>query len=259
MTNLYQSGAMVKHVGAYAGRRVVLLQPDTSDFNYVFIIESERLPHSLEDFIMKEVESNQAQQQSSVWFGDVLNARQYEGINALSFLFQTKGAIARAEMKQVLMIPLPGRQIKLSDVYEAMVVGDRRLADSYRAWKNPDVTQVQRVTSADVIGETTPTRPLTESAEARPADISEHNTRVESNEQKRGIARSLLMQAQMLQADATSKFEEAYTIDPSLRPAGQKAPIVETEGAFIDQVTGKIYKTESALKGAITKRESATK
>lgn len=227
---LYQSGQMLKHVGAYAGRRVILLMPDQADLNYVYVIELERLPHSLEEIISREVTSAQAQQPSTIWFVDTLMGIQYDGVNMVQFLFKTAGAIARAEMNQVLMIPMPGNQIKLADVYEAMLQADTRLTSAFVAWKA-----------------SSPSTPSPFEVSNDLTSIAQHNDNIDASESNKAIARNLLAQANMLQADADSKFEEAYKYDPSLRPAT----------GWVDEETGKTYKTESALKAAISRRENA--
>lgn len=230
---LYQNGQMMKHVGAYAGRRVILLMPDQTNFNYVFLIEIERLPHSLEEVILREVSNTHAQQQ--VWFATALHGVQYEATNMVHFLMQTAGAITRAEAGQVLMIPRPGTQIKLIDVYESMINAEPQLADLYANWK------ATAGDSAQVLP--TPKEPET-------LTNAQHNDAVDASEGNKAIARNLLMQAKLLQADADAKFAEAYKYDPSLRPESEPA-------GWTDVVTGKLYKTEAALKAAISRRENA--
>jgi hypothetical protein len=56
----------------------------------------------------------------------------------------------------------------------------------------------------------------------------------------------------MLQADADAKFKEAYKYDPTLNPE-----LAEGTSAWTDDATGKSYKTEAALKAAISRRENA--
>ena len=46
----------------------------------------------------------------------------------------------------------------------------------------------------------------------------EQKAEVMETENKKGLAKTVYMQAMMLQADADRKFKEAYDLDPSLRP-----------------------------------------
>lgn len=233
--DLYQSGQMMKHVGAYNGRRVILLMPDQSDFNYVMLIEIERLPHSLEEIILREVSSPLAQQ--NIWFALALHGVQYDGVNMIQFLMKTAGAITRAEASQVLMIPSPGNQFRLTDFYEHMITAEPQLVNAYNSWK------------ANANNTLTPS-PAPKEPELVPNAL--HNDAVEANEGSKAIARNLLVQAKMLQADADAKFEEAYKYDPSLRPAEEAEP-----AGWVDSVTGRAYKTEAALKAVISRRENA--
>lgn len=232
---LYQSGQMMKHVGAYAGRRVVLLMPDQSDFNYVFLIEVERLPHSLEEVVLREVSSQHSQQQ--VWFALALHGVQYDGVNMVHFLMKTSGAVTRAEASQVLMIPRPGVQIKLIEIYDSMITAEPQLAGAYNAWKAAGQNTIA---------------PTPVPQESSPFTNAQHNAAVEVAEGNKAIARNLMVQAKMLQADADAKFEEAYKYDPSLRSGVESEP-----AGWVDSVTNKSYKTEAALKAAISRRENA--
>lgn len=234
--DLYKSGRMMKHVGVYSGRRVILLMPDASDLNFVYLIEAERLPHSLEDIVVREVESNQAQQSSAIWFADALMGLEYERVNMVKFLFETAGATVRTDYRSVLMVPQPGTQVKLSDVYSSMIAADRRLAEAALIWK---------ANNAD-------TAPKTEEF----TTVAQHNDGVDASENSKAIAKNLLVQANMLQADADAKFAEAYSYDPSLRPALKNVE-AEPTSKWFDDVSGKSYKTEAALKAAISRRENA--
>lgn len=233
--DLYRSGRMLKHVGVFAGRKVIVMMPDPSDLNYVFVVEAERLPHSLEEIIVREVETNNAQ--SRVWFSQHLHGLEYDGVNMIRFLFGTPAATARASVNEVLMVPQPGAQVLLSQVYEQMLTATPELAQAYAVWKAAGNTL-----SAP-----------TQAPQAEPDfTVASHNDAVEANENAKAIARNLLAQAQMLQADADSKFKEAYKYDPSLNPE-----LAEGNSAWTDDETGKSYKTEAALKAAISRRENA--
>lgn len=231
---IYQPGLMMKHVGAYAGRRVILLMPDQADFNYVLLIEIERLPHSLEEIILREVSSALAQQQ--VWFALALHGVQYDGVNMIHFLMKTAGAITRAEASQVLMIPKPSVQSRLTDFYEQMVLAEPQLANAYRAWKanSASNTLTQAPKEPEVLSN------------------AQHNEAVEASDNNKAIARNLLLQAKMLQADADAKFAEALKFDPSLQ-----SEVTPAASNWVDSETGKSYKTEAAMKAAVSRRENA--
>lgn len=226
---------MLKHVGVSSGRKVIVLMPDPSDLNYVFVIEAERLPHSLEEVVVREVETNIAQ--SKVWFSQHLHGLEYDGVNMIRFLFNTPAAITRAAVSQVLMVPKPNTQLPLSQVYTMMLENTPELAQAYTAWK--DSGQAFEA-------------PQMEAANEPNFTVSNHNDAVDASENNKAIARNLLAQAQMLQADADAKFKEAYKYDPTLNPE-----LAEGTSAWTDDATGKSYKTEAALKAAISRRENA--
>lgn len=231
--DLYKSGRHLKHTAVISGRRVVLLQPDADDLNSVYIIEVERLPHSLGEIVVREVETNIAQ--SKIWFMDALHAIEYDGVNMVQFLFRTAGAVTKCDYRQVLMVPYPGQQIPLSQVYDAMLQADPRLAPAYASWKAAVPTDEQDV----------------KAAAAQEVSNAAHNQAVDNAENARAIAKNLLFQAQILEADAKAKLEEAYKYDPSLRPVD-----AEVSG-HVDTETGKVYKTQAALKAAISRRENS--
>lgn len=232
--DLYRSGRMLKHVGVFSGRKIVVMMPDPTDLNYVFVIEAERLPHSLEEVIVREVETNTAQ--SRVWFSQHLHGLEYDGVNMIRFLFKTPAAISRASYDQVLMVPMPGTQLPLSQVYTAMLESTPEVAQAYAAWTASGKAA-----------------PVAQPTQSEPDfTVSSHNDAVEASENNRVIARNLLLQAQMLQADADAKFKEAYQYDPSLNPE-----LSDQTSDWVDSETGKSYKTEAALKAAVSRRENA--
>lgn len=233
--DLYRSGKMMKHVGVFSGRKIIVMMPDPKDLNYVFVIEAERLPYSLEELIVREVETNNAQ--SRVWFSQHIHGLEYDGVNMIRFLFGTPAATARASVNDVLMVPKPGTQLPLSQVYPMMLDSTPELAQAVQAWKASGQANL-----------TAQSAPQVEPSFA----VSTHNDAVDANENSRAIARNLLSQAQMLQADADAKFKEAYKYDPSLNPE-----LAEGNSVWSDEETGKSYKTEAALKAAISRRENA--
>lgn len=233
--DLYRSGRMMKHVGVASGRKVIVMMPDPSDLNYVFVIEAERLPHSLEEVVVREVETNIAQ--SRVWFSQHLHGLEYDGVNMIRFLFKTPAAITRVAYDQVLMVPKPGTQLPLSQVYGMMLENTPELAQAYAQWNASGKA---------------PEAPQPTTTQEPNFTVSSHNDAVEASENNRVIARNLLLQAQMLQADADAKFKEACKYDPSLNPE-----MAEGNSSWVDEDTGKSYKTEAALKAAISRRENA--
>lgn len=233
--DLYRSGKMLKHVGVFSGRKIIVLMPDPSDLNYVFVIEAERLPFSLEEIAVREVETANAQ--SRVWFSQHVHGLEYDGVNMIRFLFGTPAATSRASIKDVLMVPKPGTQLPLTQVYSTMLENTPELAQAYAKWK--------------ASGQASPVAQPNTPAEPN-FTVSSHNDSVDQNENSRAIARNLIVQAQLLQADADAKFKEAYKYDPSLDPE-----LAEGNSAWTDDDTGKSYKTEAALKAAISRRENA--
>jgi hypothetical protein len=95
---------------------------------------------------------------------------------------------------RILMMPMPNQPIKLTDI----------------------LLKLGRLRADDVYAQTEKFNPHI------------NNIRAGDNEQKRGLANALLMEAKMLETEAHKKREMAFTHVPSLRPAPASQPYTDT-------------------------------
>jgi hypothetical protein len=108
---------------------------------------------------------------------------------------------------RVLMLPRPNQPIKLIDI----------------------LTQLGRhVRTADDMMREQQTQKFNPHAQ---------NMRAEDIEHRRNIAQNLLLEARMLEADATKKRESAYGYDPTLRP---KSSLSSHDRSNVEQYSGVI-------------------
>lgn len=173
-----------KHVGTLTNtgvRIAVIFRKIPNDENYCLVVETERLPDSYHDYLIECTNSKEAAETNDL--SDVLNRRSFpDGTNCLSTL-HTRGWLRKEPINNVTMLPLPGRAVPLALINATI---DKKL-DEYN--------MAQKVVTEEklAVEELTP-----EAIEA--------------------VAKGLVAQADILEADAAKKREEAYTMMPSLKP-----------------------------------------
>lgn len=232
MANIYGSGKLMKHVGLFNDKRCVVILQLPEEPNSVHIVDTEALPELYHQSIMEIVESPAAQQ--SVWLSDVLNRRILpDGKVALTALYQG-GMVKTVDVDRVTMVPRPNQHVPLKEVITFMS-GNKEVTQEN---VDSEMKKIQTDIQAQL-----------DSGEIRVENQHLQNLSQGDVEQKRATARNLMIEADMLQNDANAKREFAYNLDPSLR--------VSKAETFVDDVTGKVYKTAGALKGAVTRRGNA--
>jgi len=150
----------------------------TEDRDHALIIESDSLPDMYHDNLMVAVNSAEAQQTHDLY--SILARRSFsDGGNMINTLHQ-KGFMRKVKVDDVVLHPMPNHTLSL------------RMA-------NDSIDGITATTSA---AEEKFAQPPT----AAPVNAAE------------SVARGLIVQAELLELEASKKREEAYTIDPSLRP-----------------------------------------
>lgn len=165
---------------------VVLMQiPGREDHALVTYIDS--LPPRYEQTIMSLLESSEGQAEEQ--FHTILDRRIMPdtGKTVLRSLHEGQ-MLTPVPISNIAMMPRPNMPFPLVDVLRQM---------------NRDVPNQPNTTQLDEVNK-----------------FNQHiiNQQADGVEQKTGVATNLLIEAQMLESDARRKREQAYTLNPALRP-----------------------------------------
>lgn len=173
--------AIKKHIGKVSNTGsniIVVFREIPGDPNHCLVLEPNRLPDLYHDNIMSMVDSKESQQTND--FFEVLHRRQFgDGTHCLTTL-HTRGLLVKLPVDNVNMEPMPGRLVPL------------RMINDQIAGRVSEVLE-----SED-------SKPSTEKTLTPDADTS--------------VAKGLLAQAELLEAEARKKREEVYKMFPELRP-----------------------------------------
>ncbi len=189
---------MIKHTGRVdsTNRRVVVVFPQIpEDQDNCLVVDVDSLPEKYQDGLMKIVESAEAQESNSLY--EVLGRNLFwDGKNCLTTLHE-QGFLRRVPVDTVTLMPRPNETLPLKDfnAYQSMVAETK----------------------------TTPAEPT--SGTTRAGSIT--NPADETDEE--GIARNLLVQAELLEADARKKRDEAEQVSPGIQVKLGKATTVVTK------------------------------
>lgn len=173
-----------KHAGQLSNtgvRVAVVFRKLPNDETNCLIVETERLPDSYHDYVIQCLNSKESSETND--FYEVLNRRTFpDGLNCLTALHQ-RGFLRKERVTNVTMIPLPGQAVPLALINATI---DKKVDEYLASQHTPPV----------------PTASNTLSALKDPV----------------AIAKGLILQAELLEADASAKREEAYLLDPESRP-----------------------------------------
>ena len=265
MKHTVNTNKMTRHVGYYNDKRcaLVLQLPETP--NEVHIIETESLPDQLHQNILDII--NLPEAQNARWLSEVLHRKMlFNGANALEYLYQS-GYIHSVPVEKVLLAPLPNVKTPLKDILPYLT---GQAVQDQPGQPAPTVMQDDVPAEyADLVAQEQ--AKLDQQTTVDPSQVK-HNQHAENMagdvaDSNRQIANGLIAEAQMLEAEAARKrrMAEQYGLTTAKKPAMPAAPAVQqvevTDAApkFVDPATGREYKNESALKGAITRRKKAAK
>jgi hypothetical protein len=195
-----------KHAGQLANtgvRVAVVFRKLPNDDSSCLIVETERLPDSYHDTLIQSLNSKEASETND--FYEVLNRRTFpDGMNCLTALHQ-KGFLRKEPVSNVKMLPLPGHVVELALINATI---DGKVAE-YNA---------RQMTTPPVEDTRTPAEKLA-AAEAIAARMQDPSA----------AAKALIAQAEVLEATAAAKREEAYTMSPELKPGRGRPPTPEEE------------------------------
>jgi hypothetical protein len=225
---------MLKHTGILnnTGKNVVVaFMSLPEDTDHALVIDTDALPDMFNESLRKVVESVEGQNAKNL--ADVLARRMSpDGSNTTMLQkFHMANRLMKTPVANVTMTPKRGVRWPLTDVIAAM---------------DSDTTAPQNFDDLD------PETKAAIAAEVKKFNMHAHNTEGETVSGVKGDARALLEMAQLLESDAQSKREQAYRMDPGLRPHKAKISTLPTLEVHAEPVT--MPMAESSPKGTTTKR-----
>lgn len=200
---------LMKHVGKFGEKPcVVVFRELPGEQDYCLIVQTDNLDSRQHDDLMGVVQSIEAQSSNDI--SEVLFRRQFtDGSNMLNSLHYGK-KLQKVPVGLVQLTPTPSQALPLEQVNAEI----RKLKGGY----TPPVNDASHLNN-----ETTKPIAASESTEA---------TASADDEGVASIAKNLLAQATLMEGDATAllkeaeaKKQEAFRLDPSLRPPGRPKKI----------------------------------
>ena len=185
--------AFIKHVGTHKGTNtrlsvVFLRLPDDPD--YALVVHSDSLPDKYHDDFMSALESTEGQSAKELY--EVLSRKVFwNGNNMLETLHQ-EGLLKKTSIDSIIMTPNSNTMMPLADLLEKM----DEISKGAERPKDEGPTVQERITEQ--------------------VDMS-------LEEDNKKIAQNLLIQAVMLEEEATKKRAEAVKYDSSLTEKAEKA------------------------------------
>lgn len=188
--------AFLKHVGRNEGTgqrlSVVFLQlPDDKD--NALVVYSDSLPDRYHDDFMQAVESPEGQAGTNLY--EVLSRKVFWHGQPMLETLHKEGHLVKVPTSNIIMTPNSNTNVPLNDI----------------------LAQLDNPTP-----EETPVNDATQTPADSQVDANVEESKQDENKQ---IAQNLLIQAQLLEQDATAKREEAYKYDPSLKPKETKSKV----------------------------------
>jgi hypothetical protein len=203
---------MYRHTGQLnnTGKNVVVVfmqLPD--DPQHALVIDTDALPDMYNEALRKIVESTEGQQAKNL--ADVLARRPSPDGSSTNMLvkFHQSNRLQKTPITNVTMVPRRGVRWPLADVIEAMTTQE---------------TVPQGFDDLD------PATKAAVAADLKRFNVHAVNSASDSSDVVKTQASNLLEMARLLEADAQSKREQAYRLDPRLKPA-RRASTVEAPAA----------------------------
>ena len=185
---------LTKHVGIYGGKPcVVIFRELPDDTENALIIQSNTLDGQMHDDVMSVIDSREAQESNEV--SEVLHRRRLtDGENMLTAL-HNRQKLQKVPVSMVTMTPFPNQEVSLTAL-------------------NAEIRKIHTGSNP----------PLKTEASIQAASVPEQQATTADSDPT-AIAQNLLTQATLLDEDAKSlvetaesKRQEAYSLDPALRP-----------------------------------------
>jgi Fe2+ transport system protein B len=208
---------MLKHTGQLnnTGKNVVVVfmqLPEDND--HALVIDTDALPDMFNESLRRVVESVEAQQSKNL--ADVLARRMSPDGSGTTLLqkFHQGGRLMKTPVSNVTMVPRRGVRWPLSDVIAAMGSQEDSLPANF--------DELDPETKAAI------------AAEVKKFNVHATNQENQSTADRSADAKALLEMARLLESDAMGKREQAYRMDPSLRP---KTKAVQDQAVAAETIT----------------------
>lgn len=208
---------MIRHTGVLTntGKNVVVaFMSLPEDPDYALVIDTDALPDAFNEALRKIVESVDGQNAENL--AEVLARRMSPDGSNLTLLqkLHQAGRLTKVPVDIVNMTPRKGLNWPLREILDAM--------KKQQPETPTDLNDLDPETRAQVISEM--------------GKFNVHATNMEGTtaEGQKAEAANLLRMAEMLEADASAKRQQAYKIDPSLRPKTKPKTVTH----HVDVTTG---------------------
>jgi len=180
----------IKHVGRHAGTGqrlsvVFMSLPDEPDS--ALAVYSDTLPDRYHDSYMEAIESNEGQSTNNLY--EVLSRKVFWHGKVMLDTLHSEGHLSKIPTNQIIMTPNTQTNVPLNEINDAM--------------NSTEDTTVENV----------------EPQESR----IDSNVKLSKDDENKQIAWNLLVQANLLAAEAEVKRQEAYKYDASLMPKTKKS------------------------------------
>jgi hypothetical protein len=226
-----------KHMGQLANtgvRVAVVFRKLPNDENSCLIVETERLPDALHDYLIQTLNSKEARETND--FYEVLNRRTFpDGTNCLTSLHQ-RGFLRKEPVTNITMLPLPNQPVPLALINATI---DKKI-DGYKA--NEAATKL-------AAEDTRTPEEKQAAAEALAAKMQDPSVG----------AKALISRADALEDEADALRERAYAMAPELKPGRGRPPTPEEERASIMEERKQRRRERDQRKAAQAKIERAEK
>lgn len=236
---------MLKHTGQLnnTGKNVVVVFMQLpEDPDNALVIDTDALPDMFNESLRKLVESTEAQQSKNL--ADVLARRMSPDGSGTTLLqkFHQAGRLMKTPVSNVTMVPRRGVRWPLTEVIGAMT--------------GPDAAPLG-------FDDLDPETKAAIASEVKKFNVHASNQEGQTAAGRKADAAALLEMAKLLEADAQSKREQAYRIDPNLKPKpknmSKEAVLHQTEAAPTVQAANAEVGDAAALKKAASKKTAAKK
>lgn len=201
---------LLKHVGRLRStdsKCVIVMMQIPGNDDHALIVESDSLPDRMHQAVMEAVESSEGQ--GAEVFATVLGRKPLPdggGVDIMNAL-HTSNRLRSVSVDEILMVPAPNRAYPLRQILESQ----GKLG-----------TQIENLAENAVDDKNDPT--LTK------FNPHIHNQQTAESESNLGVAKGIMVQADLLAQEANRLYAKAYDLAPSLRNLTDfsKAPTPKT-------------------------------
>jgi len=214
---------MLKHVGQVinTGRRCVVVfreiyneKGEVVEPDNCLIVETDSLPDMQHQDMMRIVEGEPAQQTGDLY--NVLARERFtDGQMVLTWLNAT-GRLRKFPTNQILLTPDANNSLRLDKMNR--IIEMQKAGQTQEQIENALVDDTDSAPRAQSTAQTAPSAPATE-----PGVLDDA-----------ALAKGLLEQAAQFESEVTRLREEAYTLDPSLKPKARRTTKKTTKKATVE-------------------------